>query len=434
MTHRRLSDAQIAAALRAHLPASAMAGLRGRISEVAESTSQQRPLPSFLGAFSEEWLSMSALTSLSGATGRFPWRAVAFLALLILALAAGALIVAGTLPRVPKPFGPAVNGLVIFSSGGDIYAGDPVTGATRAIVTGPGWDIDPRWSRDGTRFLFERYGDNAVSRGDGSLYVARADGSDLTLITQEPRWDIADAAFSPDGEQILFTSELPRTISIAPADGSGPIRTLDLGVPVSSASYRPPDGAEIAALVGEAAIYVVSADDGDVRRVMGLEPEFSIGQPAWSPDGSRVSYIRWDPVESALTAQIQIVSADGRERYALPMGPGSMWEAEPSWSNDGTRLAIARGYSPDNEWVVAAIVPVPGGGRGVETDSSLRVLGACCLAGPFEWAPDDSSIIFAPTDTTGSNSQQTLIDPGTGRGRLAPWAATSGPSWQRRAP
>ena len=53
MNDRRLSDAQITAALRAHLPAQAQAGLRGRVVEAVEITSQQRPLPSLLGAFSD---------------------------------------------------------------------------------------------------------------------------------------------------------------------------------------------------------------------------------------------------------------------------------------------------------------------------------------------------------------------------------------------
>ena len=52
MTGRRLTDAQLAGALRAHLPAAARADLRGRILAEVESTPQQQPLPSFLG-----WLS-----------------------------------------------------------------------------------------------------------------------------------------------------------------------------------------------------------------------------------------------------------------------------------------------------------------------------------------------------------------------------------------
>ena len=53
MNAPRLTDAQISQALRAHLPERAQAGLRERILEAAETTRQQRALPSFLGALSE---------------------------------------------------------------------------------------------------------------------------------------------------------------------------------------------------------------------------------------------------------------------------------------------------------------------------------------------------------------------------------------------
>jgi hypothetical protein len=53
MNAHRLTDVQVSQALRAHLPDRAQAGLRERILEAAETTGQQRALPSFLGALSE---------------------------------------------------------------------------------------------------------------------------------------------------------------------------------------------------------------------------------------------------------------------------------------------------------------------------------------------------------------------------------------------
>jgi hypothetical protein len=53
MNGRQLTDAQISSALRAHLPDRAPAGLRERILDAPEPTTQQRALPRFLGALSE---------------------------------------------------------------------------------------------------------------------------------------------------------------------------------------------------------------------------------------------------------------------------------------------------------------------------------------------------------------------------------------------
>jgi len=53
MNGRQLTDAQISKALRAHLPDRAYPGLRERILDVAETTRQQRALPSVIGALGE---------------------------------------------------------------------------------------------------------------------------------------------------------------------------------------------------------------------------------------------------------------------------------------------------------------------------------------------------------------------------------------------
>jgi hypothetical protein len=53
MNGRALTDAQISSALRAHLPERAQAGLRERILDAAETTTQQRALPSFLGVLGD---------------------------------------------------------------------------------------------------------------------------------------------------------------------------------------------------------------------------------------------------------------------------------------------------------------------------------------------------------------------------------------------
>jgi hypothetical protein len=53
MNAPRMTDAQISQALRLHLPEHAQAGLRERILDAAETTSQQQALPSFFGALTE---------------------------------------------------------------------------------------------------------------------------------------------------------------------------------------------------------------------------------------------------------------------------------------------------------------------------------------------------------------------------------------------
>jgi Tol biopolymer transport system component len=374
------------------------------------------------------WNPMAEFTDRLTTSQRVPIRLLALLALLVV-LAIGVIAYTGSGPRRPAPFGPAANGLVIYSAEGDIFTADSATGATRAVVAGSGWDSEPRWSRDGTHFLFVRSPDRESPSARKTLYVARADGSDVSAITAEPLSGFGDPSFSPDGTKILYVSP-GGLVSIAPVDGRGQIHVLTLPAAVAEAAFRPPDGSEISLLFGDQAMSLVRADGSGLRYLVPAAYGYGIGQPTWSPDGSQLAYIRWRNDADSVTARVELASPDTGQTRDLPMGPGAVWEAEPSWSNDGTRLAIARGYTGDNTDVRAAIVSVPAGGRGIETDPSLRVLESCCLAGPFEWAPDDSWILFTPTDGSG-NIQQTLIDPATGQGRLTEWPTTSGPSWQR---
>jgi Tol biopolymer transport system component len=386
-------------------------------------------------AFPERWIPMSTLSSAATAAPRIPWKAIGVAALLLLALVMGAVLIAGNQTRpLPAPFGPAANGLLAFSADGDIYTADPVTGETRAIVTGPESDRDPVWSRDGTRLAFVRQ-----VEGD-RLYVARSDGGGLTEITREPVRSMGGYSFSPDGRQVIFVSDSTSqgTMHIAEADGSG-VRTLDVGIAASAPSaptYRPPDGKQIAftgSPSGDATItgiYVVNTDGSDLRMLVEPARDAAAGGPVWSPDGSLIAYGLVNFNVPEWTVHTRVMSADGSDDRALPMPTDARFNYDAIWSNDGTRLVMVRGYATagdgDN---VAAVVPADGSGPGLETARSLFPDEGLS----FEWAPDDTSIVVVRQDASGKALESQLLDPLTGEIRPAPYSATS-PNWQRLAP
>jgi len=219
------------------------------IDDVLARTARSRQRPTW--TFPERWLPMFGIASEQALAPRFPWRAIA-IALIVIALMVVAVValIAGAQPRIPAPFGVADNGLIAFERGGDIYTADPATGVERAIVTGSQTDAGPRFSLDGTRIVFERKLDYVHSQ----LYLARSDGTDLTLLTPEPltlaAGDLGRAwekyQLSPDGRTVLMATETSgvHTITIAQADGKG-VRRLDVGMSASEPSFRPPNGAEI---------------------------------------------------------------------------------------------------------------------------------------------------------------------------------------------
>lgn len=392
---------------------------------------RQRPAWSIL----ERWLPMVDIARQPVLVRRLPWRTIGLgLVLLALLVAMVAALVAGARPSLPAPFGLARNGLVAFANGGDIYTADPVTGVSNAVVTGPDTDLAPVWSRDGTRFVFERKAVGNVS--DGRLFVARADGSGLVAITPEPQSQLAGYAFSPDGSEVAFTSgpEASSELWIAKSDGSG-ARHLDVGMSVTEPTYRPPDGAEIVfaggtPIVAGNAIYAVDVDTGTVRTIIAPSPGVDLGWVRVAPDGSRVAFSASTVDPARNTYRVHVGAMDGTRNLVLPMPDGATFEDAPTWSNDGTRLVIVRGYATFNQDVVLAAVPADGGGLGVETKHALT---GCCDT-TIEWAPDDASILVTPEDLFGQPEPQVLLDPRTGASRPAPWTATSEPAWQRRAP
>jgi Tol biopolymer transport system component len=322
---------------------------------------------------------------------------------------------------------------VAYASAGDIYTVDHLTGEASAVVTGPETDRAPAWSRDGTHFAFLR--DNPGEFNTSQLYVARPDGTGLVLVTPEPLPLVGNHAFSPDGRDILFTSgpEGQVDLWVAKVDGSS-ARQLDIGMSVASPSFRPPGGAEIVfagkqAGGGSNGLYAVDVATSEVRTILAPAPGVDRDLPRVSPNGSRIAFSAstFDPDRN--TYSIHVVAADGSGDMTLPMPERATFQDAPAWSNDGTSLAIVRGYGLRNEDITLAVLPADGSGFGVETRHGLT---GCCDT-LFEWAPDDTTILVKPFDLGGQPAPQLLWDPLTGATTPAPWASISDPAWQRLA-
>ena len=374
-------------------------------------------------------------TSFNGATRSLAMPLAAALAVFVVV---GGLLVAANSSRLniggppaavdplPAPaFGRAVNGAVAYASAGDIYTADPVTGASRVLVGGPEADRDPQWSRDGTLLAFERRSEGASG---SSIMVVNADGTGLRSITREPiALSLGEGApaFSPDGTTVMFIAS--GHVHLARTDGSG---VRELRPVVEQAVFRPPDGRQIA-LSSYGSLLIAEADGTGYEFVVRAETDVYAARPKWSPDGSQLAYAQWRPNSGDISARAYVMNvADGSTRLIDPTLDAA-WDGLPVWSNDGSRVVTIRGYTPDYENVVAAIVPLDGG-PAVESERGLALAAECCAR--IEWAPDDSAVLWTPMDGSAKPMQQLTIDAATGAVRPTLWASTSDPAWQRQAP
>ncbi len=122
------------------------------LDDVFARTGRMRQRPAW--TFPERWLPMADITRPRALAFAPPFRSIVVALLVIALLVVAALVYVGRASTtVPAPFGPARNGLIPYVSAGDVYLGDPVTGATRLAggsgrrtmlprasrPTGPGW-------------------------------------------------------------------------------------------------------------------------------------------------------------------------------------------------------------------------------------------------------------------------------------------------------
>jgi Tol biopolymer transport system component len=175
-------------------------------------------------------------------------------------------------------------------------------------ITGDGTEnIFPRWSPDGTRIVF-----STLFNGDfGSHHLAtvRADGSERTVLTNI-LFDDYQAEYSVDGRHILFGSTTNNFISaIWEIDANGKHKK-EITQPALKASGPDvsPDGQHMVFYDHQntdqpGAIWVGRIDGTHLRK---LTRKLSAGNPAFSPDGSKIVF-------NVGFGDIAVMNADGSD-------------------------------------------------------------------------------------------------------------------------
>jgi Tol biopolymer transport system component len=400
------------------------------IDDVLATTAQRRQRPTW--TFPERWLPVD-ITTTQVPVARPPWRALGILALIGILIACALAVYVGSQPTTPPapPFGLAVNGQIAYAQDGDIFAVDPATGDVMDLVVGPRTDSDPTFSPDGRRVAFVRAFDDTKSH----VLVASTDGSGQTVVTPEPLRLPRNVAFSPSGDRVLIEAEnaLVPSLAVVGVDGSD-FQWLDTAGPASRASFLPPTGSDLLFVSGRGgpngeAIKRLELASGEITTLVeAVEQSEIIGAPSASPDGARFAYSLWvKGGPAASDARNFTMPSDGSAPTVLLEPAASICcEGLPTWSNDGTRLAVNRLY---DDYGVIAIVPADGGGMGTE----VRLEGSDLAS--MRWSPDDQFLLGARIRGDADLPyEHFVIDVEAAAFVPQPWGTQGAASWQRRAP
>lgn len=210
----------------------------------------------------------------------------------------------------------------------------------------------------------------ALSNGDGgefsprNIYVMKVDGTQRRRITTVPEVDFRLRSLQEDG----------------PAWAPG-------GTHIVFASNRCCDGHSTMERYG---LYVVRPDGSGLRALTNVVA--SDMYPAWSPDATRIAFIR---SESAFRSEIWMMDVDGSD--PRPVVRNNRQNIAVAWSPDARHLAYATVIDQNEDWQLRVVRADGTGDHLIFSCTDVCNSGGRALG----WSPDGQEIAFVILRTRG---------------------------------
>ena len=245
----------------------------------------------------------------------------------------------------------------------------------------------------------------------------RSDSAQITTVTN--RGNVREAALSPDGRLLAYTSGSPEgrglwvrqlvtetEVEAVPRQRRAP-HGLRFSPDGNYVFYIVSDTDNLRSSSGEttASLYEISSLGGvPRRRALDLESPLT-----FAPDGRRVCFVRGSVKGKHDTLVIMDLETGESRTLASIEAPRSF--GEPAWSPDGSRIAV-RESGPRLDWSDLAAYRVTDGAREALVVDPLAHIRSVI------WLPDGSGLVAAGTPAESFGSQLWLLPyPSGARGR-----------------
>ncbi len=200
----------------------------------------------------------------------------------------------------------------------DLWVADADGSNLTQLTETEGYDAEATISPVGDRMVF-----TSVRNGDLDLYTMNLDGSDVRQITDRPGYD-GGAFFSPDGTKIVWRASYPEGEELADYQ-----RLLAQGL------IRP----------NALEIYVANADGSEMVQV--TDNGAANFGPYWHPDGERIIYSSNQGDPSGREFDLYMINADGTGNERITYTGD--FDGFPMFSHDGRYLVWGSNRNPSHE-------------------------------------------------------------------------------------
>ncbi len=258
------------------------------------------------------------------------------------------------------------NGRTIaFDLLGDIYTLPMAGGAATPIASGLPWEMQPRFSPDGSKIAF------TSDRGGGdNIWIMNADGGDKRQVTKESFRLLNNATWSPEGDYIAARKHFTTQRSLG---------------------------------AGEIWLYHVSGGDGVKLVARPSEThQKELGEPIYSADGKYIYYTQ------NITSGTQFIYAQDSntdlfniKRYEMATGEietavsGAGGSVRPAPSPDGRYMAFVRRERAKSKLYLKDLRS--GAERKIYDDLDQDLQEVWAVHGVYpnmDWTPDSKSLVF----------------------------------------